>query len=142
MNSDAVKGKLILRRNVYFVMVLALLTFLTVGCSNATGQKPTDNGNVREAAGIQETSGAPQASTDSDNESTPAEAVQTLEQSSDSLVENPADNSEGDSRIVAKSSNAVSNKEKEAVIKQLDKELDELFTGIENLEDVEDSDLQ
>ncbi|MCR4436355.1 MAG: hypothetical protein QHH06_04650 [Clostridiales bacterium] len=46
------------------------------------------------------------------------------------------------SGVVAKSNNAVSGQEKEALLNELDKELDSLFSNIDRMEDVQESDLQ
>ncbi|ATW26602.1 hypothetical protein [Candidatus Formimonas warabiya] len=50
--------------------------------------------------------------------------------------------SKSDSGVVAKSHNTVSSQEKEEVLKELDQELDSLFSSMEELEDVEDTDLE
>lgn len=44
--------------------------------------------------------------------------------------------------VIAKSSNVISNKEREAVLNEIDKELDELFSGINSQENVKDSNLE
>lgn len=53
-----------------------------------------------------------------------------------------SDNEKLKSGIVAKSDNVVGNNDKAALLTQLDKELDELLASINELEDLEDSDLE
>lgn len=47
----------------------------------------------------------------------------------------------GSGTIVAKSENIMSSSEKEELLNQVDKELDSLFSNINNLEDAQDTDL-
>lgn len=47
----------------------------------------------------------------------------------------------GKAEIVAKSENIISSSEKEVLLNQVDKELDSLFSNINNLEDPQDTDL-
>lgn len=60
-----------------------------------------------------------------------AQADQTASATKDSGLE-----------VVAKSNNTVSSEDKEALMRELDKELDSLFSNIDSMEDLQDSDLE
>ena len=63
-------------------------------------------------------------------------------QTSDLITTTPqGEESQTDSSIIAKSSNTVSDKEKEEILNELSGELDDALNNVNDLKDVEDSDL-
>ena len=58
-----------------------------------------------------------------------------------STTVSPEDNETDDTGVVAKSENTVSDKEKQQMLDEYTSEIDNLLNSIDNLDDVEDSDL-
>jgi cytoskeletal protein RodZ len=122
-----------MKKAISILLVSALLLF-SVGCGR-TEDVPEKDAEVSEEAteAEMETETEAEMETETKSETEASEALET---------ETPEDASEiDDSAVVVKSSNAVSSEEKEAVLVELEKELDDVLESINQLETVEDSDL-
>ncbi|NJD03968.1 MAG: hypothetical protein FIA99_15530 [Ruminiclostridium sp.] len=99
---------------------------------NSIGIEPTDTGSNN--TGKDET-----LDTENQTDNTQAAATYTVDGNSNETADNGAKSGTG---IIAKSDNIVTSQDKTAILKQLDTELDELFSSMNELEDVENSDLE
>ncbi len=125
-----------MKKAISILLVSALLLF-SVGCGS-TEDVPVQDAEVseettetEETMSEAETEAETETETKSGQEASETEEIKTTEDASES----------DDSAVVVKSSNAVSSEEKEAVLEELEKELDDVLESINQLETVDDSDL-
>lgn len=112
-------------KKIAVILLFSIFLLSLAGCSQATGNSGTPPPAVA----------APSATPTPTP--TPAAAAPTV---SPTPSANPGTSDSGYG-VIAKSNNAVSGQDKEAVLNELDKELDSLFSNINKMEDVQDSDL-
>ncbi|PLX33790.1 MAG: hypothetical protein C0604_02940 [Clostridiales bacterium] len=115
------------------ILLVATLFLFLAGCGRNENIDDQNDEVSEEMPGDEETKdeGKMDAEIQSDPEASQADDSGTTSDASEN----------DDSGIVAKSSNAVSSEEKEAVLEELDKELGDLLNSIDKLETVDDSDL-
>ena len=115
------------------ILLVATLFLFLAGCGRNENIDDQNDEVSEEMPGDEETKdeGKMDAEIQSDPEASQADDSGTTYDASEN----------DDSGIVAKSSNAVSSEEKEAVLEELDKELGDLLNSIDKLETVDDSDL-
>ncbi len=102
------------------VLTIFILTLVLTGCGNGhTASK--QNESSQEAT--------PQAGNDAKNSTAKSASSSTSTQKPEGTA------------IVARSENIMSGSDKEELLNQVDKELDSLFSNINNLEDTQDADL-
>ena len=110
-----------MRKKAVITMIIILALALT-GC-----------GRVRNAARQDEATTQQQAVTNTEQKANNNDAAGVNSSASNQAA--------GASAIVAKSGNIVSSSDKEALLNEVDKELDALLTDVNNLDDVQDADL-
>mgnify|MGYP001186440512 FL=1 len=115
------------------ILLVATLFLFLAGCGRNENIDDQNDEVSEEMPGDEETKdeGKMDAEIQSEQEASQADDSGTTSDASEN----------DDSGIVAKSSNAVSSEEKEAVLEELDKELGDLLNSIDKLETVDDSDL-
>ncbi len=129
-------------RNKIVLTLIIILALALTGCGRAgtaAKAKPNDAGTQQQAVtGVgQETSNPAVPPTDSSGTNQAASGV-TATPASNSAASTQA---AGSSAIVAKSGNIISSSDKEALLNEIDKELDALLTGVNSLDEVQDTDL-
>lgn len=112
-----------MRKRMVFAAIIVIALTLT-GCGRANNlSKQGSNTNMTQPSGT-----VADQNQNGSNSVTPANGSATSTQT-------------GGTSVVAKSGNIVSSKDKEALLQDVDKELDNLFNGLNSLDDIQDTDL-
>ena len=112
-----------LRKIVIMATTIIIVALVLTGCGNTTS-KPNETSTKSK-----------QASDDANLQSSIKDSA------AKSAGSSPSNQTIGGTSIVAKSENIMSSSDKEELLNQVDKELDSLFSNINNLEDAQDADL-
>ena len=124
-------------KRIFTVLMISSLLLIFAACGQ-TGKalSPDIDKNTQQ-------NGVRNEPTDAGSSKTGKDETQSTENQKDNTraADTYANNSNSNT-IVAKSDNIVASQDKAAILKELDKELDELFSSMNELEDLEDSDLE
>jgi len=113
-------------RKIIVMTTIIILTLVLTGCGNGSQvSKPNETS----------TKTTQQTGNDANQQS------ETKDSTAKSAGSSTSNQTTGGTAIVAKSENIMSSRDKEELLNQVDKELDSLFSNINNLEDAQDADL-
>lgn len=118
-----------MRKKAVITMIIILALVLT-GCGRAGNTARQNEAGTKQQAFTNTEQGM--------NNPAPAADSSAANQAASSSASTQA---AGSTAIVAKSGNIVSSSDKEALLNEVDKELDALLTDVNNLDDVQDADL-
>ena len=128
-----------MKRTFIMIMISGLLLTFTACSQMQNKLSPnSDRGTQQESTVIESTDASEAQSSETQQDSTLADDTYTDAKSTDTT----GNKSKTDTGIVAKSDNVVASVDKAVILKDMDKKLDELFKSMNDLEDLQDSDLE
>ncbi len=119
-----------MRKKAVITMII-ILAFVLTGCGRAGNTARQNEAGTKQQALTNTEQGL-------NNPAAPAADSSAANQAASSSASTQA---AGSTAIVAKSGNIVSSSDKEALLNEVDRELDALLTDVNNLDDVQDADL-